>query len=391
MKPAKVALFFAHPTVPEYNKLLTMPFVFNILRLLDKEGIDVDLYLSEKNTECYWDYLSENVQLKELNYYEANLLPHRVRHKMMVKGWNSKVSVRSLPSYDLVFGCGPVGTIFAERLSRTQKTPFVYVNDEFPDAYQFSYLKSLEKIAIKNATLIIAPDESRIEPIQKQVEGIEDIPACVLPNAPLQSSAANLPEVDWHQRLNIPAGKKMFLYVGNVLDMNQAPEIFSSLPTWPEEAVLVVKVKSLDPRMTREYGHLIFEDKVFFTSDFLSEEEMNSLFKYSMGSFGLYRDISDNFKFIGKSSGKIMSSLICGAPVIGSRASSLDFVEEHKLGVLVDHPVDIPKAIRTLLAKQDELRTNCQSTVDQWSYEHYWSLFCEKLSQVSDLELDSGD
>ena len=144
----------------------------------------------------------------------------------------------------------------------------------------------------------------------------------------------------------------MFLMAGGLNDNNQLCELLTSVKNWRDDTVLILKGKNQDKNLQRTYSHLDIPGKIIWDFTSFSPKKLHSLIKYCSASFGLYRNIHDNFRYIGKSSGKIMRSLACGRPVIGSKNSSLDFIEKLELGALIEHPLDIAHAVNYIIENE---------------------------------------
>ena len=108
-------------------------------------------------------------------------------------------------------------------------------------------------------------------------------------------------------------------------------------------------------------------------------KKLHSLIRYCTASICLYRDINDNFKYVGKSSGKLMRSIALGNPVIASKSDSLKFVEDLGFGKLVSHPNEISNAVQFVVDNNDKLKENCEKNYYKISFETYWRIFEKKL------------
>jgi glycosyltransferase involved in cell wall biosynthesis len=133
-------------------------------------------------------------------------------------------------------------------------------------------------------------------------------------------------------------------------------------------------------------SHLDINGKIFWSLNPLSDSDLNSLVAYCAANFALYRNSGPNIEYIGFSSGKLMRSLIYGSPVIASQLSSLQFVEDYQLGVLVKHSAEIPRAIEKILINRDLYSSNCLDFCKtQASFEQKWVDFYSKLTEITDI------
>jgi len=107
---------------------------------------------------------------------------------------------------------------------------------------------------------------------------------------------------------------------------------------------------------------------------------LNSLTATTKCSLALYRDMGSNTQDMGMSSGKIMRSIVNGTPVLATRLRGLEFIENQGLGKLISRPHQIPEAIETILANQEQMRRNClQFRESDLDFRKYWMRLWEKL------------
>ncbi len=365
----------------------------NIIKALAQSGHHVDLYLWEKDTAVYSSYFPENVRILKLQ----TCRPDRIIKRKM--DWLNhfmkpfiKLELNLNRKYDIVFGLGQIGIYLAELMANKCDARYIYINDEFPSAYGTdynNYWKKEERETAANACLIIAPDEQRI-PLLCSELGVDadKISTAVIPNAIRPSPVVST--INWAERLQLPVGSKPLLHAGSVSDWAQIPEILSSLYYWPADTVLIINSRTpVTQSYKQQIAHLLPVNRVFWTEEPLREDELNSLVSYCMASFSLYRDLGDNIRYVGWSSGKLLRSLVCGRPVIASRLPSLEFVEQHGLGKLVTHPGEIPEAVADIINNQDRYRTNCHDYVKtHLDFKKYWNTACSKIQKVTGIELN---
>jgi glycosyltransferase involved in cell wall biosynthesis len=281
-----------------------------------------------------------------------------------------------------VFGYGQIGAYIANIIAKSNQCPFIYFNDEFPSGWGENPWTQLERQAVQNAAMVVVPDLHRFHPLCQELD-VSTKPYAVLPNMPMIKPPFE--EINWHEKLGIPKDYVPFLYAGTMVEWAQIPEILSSLPYWPEKAVLILHSRSRQSmeKYRKELSHLEVSGKVIWTHESMSDSQINSLVAYCAGNFALYRNTGPNFEYIGFSSGKLMRSLACGSPVIASRLLSLSFVEEFQLGFLVRHPAEIPDAIQGILDNRAAYAQRClEFCRDHASFERAWSEFSPKLQKL---------
>jgi glycosyltransferase involved in cell wall biosynthesis len=388
MKNNPKVAFFHYPYTPNGARLETMPFALNSVIVLATCGWAVDLFLWEEPTCDYSKLLPENVTIHYsiVSIYPNNLFD-RIIDQIKLRPELLRLQLKHYHNYAAVFGLGQIGAYLAAITATASKCPFVYVNDEFPSCWSESIWAKLERQLVKTAAMIVVPDIQRFAPLCLELE-ISAIPYACLPNIPV---VKQLPEkINWHQRLNIPQDCTPFLHAGSVKDWAQVPEILSSLPYWTEKTVLIIHSRSSEgtSQYRQQLSHLEVPGRVIWSAESMSEDTLNSLVSYCAGNFALYRNSGPNVEYMGFASGKMMRSLAYGVPVIASNLSSLKFVRDAQIGVLVDHPVEIPTAIGELLHHRESYSQRCLDFCHNYaSFEKAWLDFCQQLKNVSGLDL----
>lgn len=372
MNKKKVAFIFALP-IRTSPILITMPFGLNIIKLLDKKGWIIDVYLSEYKNNSYKDIFSKNVKIQfiDQNYLWRNKVS--LAYFLVTNYIKIKSFFQLKNKYELIFGAGMAGITLGSILKkRNKKAKLVYLNDEFPDQGDLNIGK---EIWIKNeisnaqtADIVATPDEYRFKALCNQIPNLYKKSSFTLPNTPLIEELEDLPEINWHKEFNIPSEKKIFLMAGGISDHNYILEIIKSTMRWPENAILLIKGK----KNSFLNQNFIANQKIYYSDNMFSQKKLHSLIKYCTASICLYKEINDNFKFVGKSSGKLMRSIALGKPVIVNDSTSFDFVNQYNIGAAIKNEQEIPTAIKYILENEAELQKNCSNTYHKISYEKYW-------------------
>ncbi|PZV14494.1 MAG: hypothetical protein DCF20_12660 [Pseudanabaena sp.] len=353
MKSRKIA-YIHYPHFANDARLETVPFSFNPVVLLAKMGWEVDLYLWEEPGVNYNNLLPDAVTIKyfrepKLSMYSRLHLLRRISLPFQFL-WRK--------NYCIVFGYGQIGAYIANIIAKSNKCPLIYFNDEFPSGWGENPWTHLEQKAVKNASMVVVPDPQRFHPLCQELD-VSTKPYAVLPNMPMVKPPFE--EINWHEKLGIPNDYIPFLYAGTVSEWAQLPEILSSIPYWHEKAVLIIHSRSRQSmvKYRKEISHLDVPDKVFWTHESMPDSRINSLISYCAGNFGLYRNTGPNFEYVGFSSGKLMRSLACGSPVIASKLTSLSFIKDYQLGILVNHPSEIPAAVEEIMYNRRDYSSRC--------------------------------
>jgi hypothetical protein len=348
----KIAFVF-YPDAPGSARLETMPFAMHILGRLIASGWHVDIFV--------WD---------ERGYsYEKTTLPEKVRCKSVKTYTNlgrlepGELTVRFFRhvSYASVFSVGHKGSYVGGIISTMSRCPHILLNDEFPSCWGKSIWTSLERWSAHRADVIIIPSYDRETRLREELGLDSNKPFVTVRNTPELTEP--LAMLDWHSRLGIPSGKRIFINAGSLGDWAQVPEILATVSFWPQDSVLLLhsKTSGESSRCRHQLSHLENPERIFWSSEPLSESMLHSLIRYCSGSFALYRNDSLNTELVGTSSGKLMRSIVCGTPVITSSFKSLDFVTREGVGIQVNHPVEISAAIDNLIRNRETYRTRCLS------------------------------
>ena len=382
MKQKKIA-FIYYSQEPNFHRLETMPFSLSSVISLAKMGWQIDLYLWEEPSSAYESLFPDNVTIK---YFK-----HLRRRFTIVRRIWLPFQFQWRKNYYCVFGVGQISAHIAGIIAKSNQCPFIYFNDEFPSLWGTNPWTnpwySLEQKAAKDISIVVVPDPNRFHPLCKELD-VSTKPHAFLPNVPMIKPP--LQEIDWHQRLGLPKDSIPFLHAGSLDDCMQVPEILSSLPYWPQKAILILHNKSPDisKKCRQELSHLDLPGKVFWNNESMSEGDLNSLVSYVTGNFALYRNTGTNLEYVGFSSGKLMRSLACRTPVIASKLSSLDFVKDYQLGVLVNHPCEIPAAIQDIIDNKEAYQRRCLNFCQkEVSFEKYWQIFCDQLKEHINIDL----
>jgi hypothetical protein len=343
-------IFFPH--LPETTRLDTMPFAAHIIRLLASSGCHIDVF--------HWSKLNSSNQI--------DLFPANVRYKY-VKMYATKNKLKLVEltlrfaqymRYKCVFSVGLIGNYIGGVISTASRCPFVLLSDEFPSMYGQSRWLALERWAARRADAIVVPSDDRHITLREELQLNADKPIVTIRNTP--ELTLPLVHMDWHRLMGIPYGKKIFIHAGSIADWAQVPEILGSVSYWPDDAVLLLhNSRSRDElvRYRKQLSHLDNPERVFWSSELLPEDKLNSLISSCSGSFALYRNFGPNMEQIGTSSGKLMRSIVCCTPVITSPFDSLNFVTRDGLGIQVRHSSEIPAAVDNMMINSEGYRKRC--------------------------------
>ncbi len=353
MTTTKRIAFVYYPYNPNTVRLESMPFAINTIDMLTAAGWEVDIFLWEKAAVNYFDLFDRSAV--------------RILHQKTPRGITRiQLTAKFLTcvNYGCIFAVGQIGSYLGGVASIASRCPLVIVNDEFPSFWGQSPWAPLERWAARRAEVFILPSGDRRAQLAKELDLNCDKAFIEIRNTPKIKHP--LEERDWHNILGIPLGKKIFLHAGSVADWTQVPEILSSVVYWPPNAVVLLHGRESDHgKYRQQLSHLDVSGRVYWSSSPLSERLLNSLVTHCDGNFALFRNNGPNIVLTGTSSGKLMRSLACGCPVIASNYDSLAFVTSERVGIQVNHPSEIPAAVRELSQSSDAYRARCRSFAAQ--------------------------
>lgn len=373
--------FVHYPHWPDHARLETMPFALQSVRALAQAGWEVDVFLWQKDTSALTDTAGGRISYRTPGLLEL-ALPKRAQPLLHALRYGL------LRSYDCVFGLGQIGLYVASEMARLARCPLIYLNDELPSGCPDTVWTRKESMAARRVDFLLSPDRCRNPQLLRELSLTPDTPNGVLYNRPVLEGA--LPDIDWHQRLGIARGKHIVLHAGSVADWAQVPETLATVPTWPDETVLLLHSRSSEAadQYQRSLAHLQVDGRIYWSNAPLSEPELHSLIAASTACLGLYRNSGPNIDLVGYSSGKILRSLVCGTPVIASAIASLDFVTRYELGVQVAHPMEIAKQLPQLIQGREVYRARCLGFADsEISFDGAWQVFAREFETVTGLDL----
>ena len=375
-------LFIHLPHLQDSARLDTMSFAFNVVNALAERGVRITICLWETCQEEY-RYLDRwrNVRLV---FFRQGLVQGVVSKFSFLSPWAFSVQVapRLRHRFHYIFTVGQRGLVIGRILQHVFGGRLIYLNDEFPSCWHVGRWNRAEKAAAAHTDLIVVPDKCRVDPLLDELALPRTHRTFALPNAPLQRTSSAV--VNWNDRLGIPPDSKFVLHAGTVADWAQIPEVLFTIRDWPTNCVFLIHSRSCDglKQYRRSLMHLHEEGRVFWSTRPLTQSELSSLISAASCTLALYRNTGANFEHVGMSSGKMMRSIVLGVPVVASRLDSLNFVEQNRLGVLVEKPYEIPKAIETVLSARQEMRENCfKFRESHLSFDSYWHALWQELER----------
>lgn len=287
--------------------------------------------------------------------------------------------------YSLLVGVD-LGIIIASILSNKLNIPYFFISYEirFLDEIEFES-KKREIEACRNITFAVCQDPIRSLFLSRE----NNIPIEKIVNIPVSGrSKKNITKSEYlYESLNIPKDKKIVLFAGSISKWSMIEEIVLRSDTWSAEWVLVIhdrygiNSESLID-LVENRPHVFLSDKPLDTP-----HDLDKIICSADIGIGLY---STNFRssyegknlaFMGLSSGKIISYLQYGVPIIMNEIGQLsDYVRENELGLVVSDvsEIDPDKITNIQLCKINCIRF----------FEDHLS-FDRKTDQLLDLVINS--
>ncbi len=373
IKKKKILFVFGRTRLNE-AKLQFMPFALNCLRkLAENQNNIIDVYLTQNEIKHYKDYFSSNVNFYFLDNKYIWRNGSNIKLYFIFNFYFYLLTI--FKKYSEVWGCGQLGIVLAGKFAIRNKLKFICLNDEFPEiSFSPIWIKN-EKISISSADELIIPDEVRIPVLKKQVAFTSKTRFWVCPNIPFQKDILTIANIDWKSKLSINGN--YMVYAGGISEENNIEIMLTSLQFSTSNLYLVI-VGNAGKYKNRFLNH----PRIIWQTERLDDDELHSLVKQAVCSICYYADFSD-LEYVGKSSGKIMRSLLVGTPVITTNFDSLKFIEDDMMGLLVTTPVELVYAIDSIEEKELVFRQNIQKNIDKYKFENYWNNFSSVvLNQV---------
>ncbi len=320
---------------PRLNKIMTNillvhpegninnnPNLFAIVELLCGNGYYVD-YLVKKNPIIDQRSYIKNLQILFLD--DTNI---------------DDVEQLDNKKYSLIIGIDN-GIVIASKIARKLNIPYCYISYEIMFADELGKVKKNHEIAAcKNISFAICQD-----PVRSYFLSIENnISVNKILNIPVTGNYQKRhPKSDFlYERLSIPKDKKIALFAGSISKWSMIGDIVKQTDFWPKNWVLV-----LHDRYGRNLGFLsslIKNRPQIYISDkpLKTPDDLEKLICSADVGIGLYQS---NFKsayegknlvFLGLSTGKLITYLKYGLPVITNEIGQMsDYIRQYKLGQVV--------------------------------------------------------
>ena len=293
--------------------------------------------------------------------------------------------------YDLIIGVDRLGLIWANCFSKRYKSPYALISYEIFFRRETSKLFKLREIkASKKISYAVVQDDKRAEKLSEEnkidKEKMIQIPVASSFSKPYKKS------MRLYHDLGIPSDKKILLFIGSVAKWTCIDKILLQLTRFPDSWVLVLhdrygKTKSKVDSMLAELSldSMSISDKLYYSNlNLPTTEDMHYLLHSS--DLGLcaycptYSDMytGDNLNYIGLASGKAMTCLQHGLPIVTIAGGQMgEIIKNNKLGFTLDKIEDLPDCLTNYDSSEAQLMH--KDCYDYFNREFSFSLFKEKF------------
>ncbi len=315
------------------------PTLTHLLGMLRDRGCQIDVLMEDPGDFArptgYGDGVRMQIvprghlSLPELGYQR---LPLRIARQALRRGlrqyrpWDDLAFFRpAVRRYDAVLGVDPGGIAAAGVLNETADRPLVYLSFEilFRDEVASdseAVVRAAEGRAVARVELALLQDEERAAVFAREHSFPEDriAVAPVAPPPQLVRRGSFL-----RDRLAIPEGKRLVLYVGQVSAWTGRDDFADMVGSWPEDYCLVVHSSSrISGRVSPDLRALIAAGRVFLSAEPIPRGQLTEL--VASAHFGLapYKATGDcwetglNVHHLGLASGKVSYYALCGLPIL---------------------------------------------------------------------------
>lgn len=364
-KAQKIAFVFGRPFL-NAAPLQFMPFALSTLtKLANETDGTIDVFVTQTKITVYEALLPKNVNVIFLDNNFVWSKGNGIKLYALLNLYFRKIT--SGAKYTIVFGVGQTGIPLAGKLASRCRAKFICLNDEFPDISFLKVWREAEKKYLAAASLVILPDESRVGVLKKQVSFSSATVFGVLPNMPLKESTGQLENIDWRKKLDLPIDARIVVYAGGIDRENNIDFLLTVFPFTLENFFLVMVGKNHKYKNDRYLTH----SRIVWIEDPLSDGELHGLVSQAVCTVAFYADFLD-LEYVGKSSGKIMRSLLFETPVITTAFESLKFIKDDGMGELIEKPHELVEAIVKIGKDRKTYADNIRKNLHKYTFENYW-------------------
>lgn len=261
-----------------------------------------------------------------------------------------------VPIYDVLIGVdqdGVIAAMIVKLLGKAKK--FVYLSLELTIKADYArkggyfLLKHwLERLALRLVNRLWIQDPFRGHALVTNL-GQPLFPFTILPHAPRKRVERVKKPSYLRTKYGIPASSTILVYTGSL-----NPEFFSvevgemtMSPVWPQDAILVMHGFGVE--IFVKYLKAIQNPHLIVSDECLSFHDLEDLVASADIGLALFDPTVDtNYRLM--ASGKVMSYLQAGIPVIATKTVTLEaIIEKYRTGLCIDTVTAIPEAYQHIL------------------------------------------
>jgi glycosyltransferase involved in cell wall biosynthesis len=296
--------------------------------------------------------------------------------------------------YECVIGFDPAGLTVATVLGILSNTPVVYHSLELRLSRYNKTLsqksnKMLERWCNKLALYTLIQDEARAKCLIEDNK-IDYEKVLIVPNTDLQEGKI-VKNKYLREKFDISEDKKIILHVGGLNWIYMVEELIQSVPTWPENCILVLHGWVWKESKREDYfGYLkelakksgFYNNRIFFSTDVLPQEDLDQMVISADIGVALYHNIDLNI--YNMASGKLFQYLKFCLPVIAIDFPNLiELVEDNRCGICINDKNEIGDAISKILSDYEMFSSNALKCFEEkYEFSRYYQNVIEKIRNL---------
>lgn len=360
----------------ENRPLSTYPSFVNSIFLLQQEGHKVDIYLNCR-MQVDVPLLSVDIIRFDSTFWGA--------FRTFLKEFSEK-------KYNYVFFYREIELIAGGLVCFLMRLPYVYFSLEIRsyDEYQRRdiigrWMKTLEILMNRKSVLTVVQDENR-KALAMKVQGLSEAKISIVPNSYFRTNDTKSNFIREH--FGIANDKVIVLYPGALEAWALGAGLLTEVAFWDEKFVLVLHGFSRDcyiDALRKQAAAINAQSpgRILFSTEILNEEDyLDFVASADIGLVWYKKDLSENVRTVGKSSGKFSAFMASGVPVVApSYLKSLsEVVQQYRCGLSVDDEVGVGPALKQLLTSIDEYAKNAAVCFnEELDFRRFFQAFLSKL------------
>jgi hypothetical protein len=321
-------------------------------------------------------------------FYNTYLGTTRTKDNQIIsnKVFSKSVEIISKSQYLCFIGIEKKGLIWAGRLSKIFKCPFLYHSlelyiEDHPEIHRYIHLREAEKKYHKLASATIIQDKQRASALY-QSNNVFTNKTFLFPVS-VKGKKVESKSNYLHEKYAINKNKKILLYFGGIYKSRSITKLVRMANLFDDNVVSVIHGSG--PSIYINYLRaLVNNNKVIFSLTNVDEREITELISSADIGIALYETTNSNDRLIAHSSVKIAYYTQCGIPIIAFNTECLSkLMESYKFGELINSIDEIPQKVSQILGNLGEYRQNSYKAFDRYySFDTNFSKFFLQFEQT---------